>query len=131
MEITEAGKVVYNHCCRILATIKESLVEVQALTKDLRGNVIGCQHNSWRIYFAYGSWQFSKISSQLNVKLEIADSTEIARMVTDGVIEAGVIGAVINNPALKQELIYQDELVIIAPKGHPLTEKKMSRRGRS
>ena len=69
--------------------------------------------------------RFQSFNSQLNVKLEIADSTDIARMVTDGVIEAGVIGVVINNPALKQELIYQDELVIIAPKGHPLTEKKM------
>ena len=126
VEVTEAGKVVYNHCCRILAAVKESLVEVQALANDLHGDLLlGASTIPGEYILPTALGRFQSFNSQLNVKLEIADSTDIARMVTDGVIEAGVIGVVINNPALKQELIYQDELVIIAPKGHPLTEKKM------
>jgi DNA-binding transcriptional LysR family regulator len=125
MEITEAGKVVYNHCRRILSTVKESLVEVQALEKDLRGNLLlGASTIPGEYILPAALGCFQNLHPQLNVKLEIAGSAEIARLVTDGVIEAAVIGAISTNPALKQELIYQDQLVIIAPNGHLLTEKK-------
>jgi len=125
VEITEAGKVVYKHCCRILAAVKESLVEVQALANDLHGDMLlGASTIPGEYILPTVLGQFQNYYNKLNVKLEIADSADIARMVADGELEAGVIGVVVNNPALKQELIYQDELVIIAPKGHPLTEKK-------
>lgn len=125
MEVTEAGKIVYEYSQQILAKINESLADVQALEKDLHGNlVLGASTIPGEYILPAALGRFQTLHPQVKVKLEIADSTEIGQMILDGKIEAGTIGITLENPVLRQEYLFKDELVVIAPRQHPLTKKK-------
>lgn len=125
MEVTEAGKIVYEYSQQILAKINESLADVQALEKDLHGNlVLGASTIPGEYILPAALGRFQTLHPQVKVKLEIADSTEIGQMILDGKIEAGMIGITLENPVLRQEYLFKDELVVIAPRQHPLTKKK-------
>ena len=125
MEVTEAGKMVYEYSQEILAKINESLADVQALQKDLYGSLLlGASSIPGEYILPAALGRFQALHPQVKVKLEIADSTEIGQMLQDGKIEAGMIGVILENPDLQQEHIFKDELVVIAPSEHPLTKKK-------
>lgn len=125
MEVTEAGKMVYEYSQQILSKINESLADVQALQKDLYGSLLlGASSIPGEYILPAALGRFQALHSQVKVKLEIADSTEIGQLLQDGKIEAGMIGVILENPVLKQEHIFEDELVVIASSQHPLTKKK-------
>lgn len=101
VEVTEAGKMVYEYSKQILAKINESHAAVQALQKDLCGSLTWGEYNSRGIYFAAALGRFQELHPQVKAKLEISDSTEIGQLIADAKLEAGMIGAALSdNPVL-------------------------------
>ncbi|HBI26966.1 MAG TPA: hypothetical protein DDY25_04475 [Peptococcaceae bacterium] len=68
--------------------------------------------------------RFQELHPQVIAKLEIADSTEIGQLIMDAKLEAGMIGALLDNPLLCQEHIADDELVVIAASQHHLADER-------
>ncbi len=125
MELTEAGKMVYEHSLRILSAINESLAEVKALQDDLHGELLlGASSIPGEYILPSALGRFQTLYPQVKVRLEIADSTEICLMLQDGKVEAGMIGVIPENSAIFQEHIFEDELVVIAAGEHPLSKRK-------
>ena len=125
VEVTEAGKMVYEYSQQILSKINESLANVQALEKDLHGSLLlGASTIPGEYILPAALGRFQALHPRVKAKLEIADSTEIGQMILDGKIEAGMIGVTLESPVLRQEYIFKDELVVIASRQHPLINEK-------
>lgn len=124
VEVTEAGKMVYEYSKQILAKINESHAAVQALQKDLCGSLIlGASTIPGEYILPAALGRFQELHPQVKAKLEISDSTEIGQLIMDAKLEAGMIGAALDNPVLCQEHITNDELVVIAPFQHHLANE--------
>jgi DNA-binding transcriptional LysR family regulator len=124
VEVTEAGKLVYDFSKQILAKINESHAAVQALQKDLCGSlVLGASTIPGEYILPAALGRFQELHPQVKAKLEIADSTEIGQLIMDAKLEAGMIGVALDNPVLCQEHIANDELVVIASCQHHLANK--------
>lgn len=125
LEVTEAGKIVYEHSKKIMETLTASLNDVKALDKTIQGNLLlGASTIPGEYILPAALQRFQELYPQVRARLEIGDSTEIGNLILDGGVEAGIIGADLKNPMLKQEVILQDELVVIAPPHHPLAGRK-------
>jgi DNA-binding transcriptional LysR family regulator len=125
MELTEAGKLVFEYSKKILSEVRKSLADVQALDEDLRGELcLGASTIPGEYLLPVALGHFQELHPQVAVRLEIADSTEVGELILDGEVEAGIVGVDLQNPNLRQEMIFQDELLIIAPKGHRLACRK-------
>lgn len=125
LEVTKAGQIVYEHSRKILAAVRASLADVQALEQNLHGDLLlGASTIPGEYVLPAVLRRFQDLYPQVKTRLEIADSTEVGRLILDGEVEAGIIGVDLKNPILRQELIFQDELVVIAPSCHPLAGRE-------
>jgi DNA-binding transcriptional LysR family regulator len=101
VEVTEAGKLVYDFSKQILAKINESHAAVQALQKDLCGSlVLGASTIPGEYILPAALGRFQELHPQVKAKLEIADSTEIGQLIMDAKLEAGMIGVALENKIL-------------------------------
>lgn len=125
VNVTEAGKIVYDYSKQILAKVNESKVAVQALQEELSGSLVfGASTIPGEYILPAALGRFQELHPQVIAKLEIADSTEIGQLIMDGKLEAGMIGALLDNPLLCQEHIVDDELVVIASSRHHLANER-------
>lgn len=67
---------------------------------------------------------FRKGYPDTTVRLSIQDSAEVAAAVADGTTELGVSGAKSSLKGLEHEQLWEDELVLIVPPGHPWARRK-------
>lgn len=118
-ELTEAGKIVYRYGQRILQMIDKSLADVRELADTVQGDLLlGGSTIPGEYILPRLLGAFQQEYPAVRVSLEIGDSKDVARRVLAGEFAAGVIGVQINNQNLQHELIYNDELVVVAPRGH-------------
>lgn len=71
--------------------------------------------------------QFHAVHPAITLSLRISDSREIERWVAAGEVELGVIGEAVLLPGLAAEPWVRDELVLIVPRGHPLSRRRSVR----
>lgn len=117
---TPAGKVLYRYAREIIQLRDKA---VQAIGK-FKGNLSGALHvgastipGTYILPRLVGMFKASYPSIQVTVK--IGSSGEIVRMVLDGKVEFGIIGARWDEKKIMLEEIYSDELVLAVYKGHP------------
>jgi DNA-binding transcriptional LysR family regulator len=117
---TPAGKVLYRYAREIIQLRDKA---VQAIGK-FKGNLSGDLHvgastipGTYILPKLVGTFKASYPSIQLMLK--IGGSGEIVRMVLEGKVEFGVIGARWEEKRITLEEIYSDELVLAVYKGHP------------
>lgn len=126
LELTDAGKLVYDYSKKILTAVRTSLADVQALDEDLRGELcLGASTIPGEYLLPAALGRFQELHPQVKVRLEIADSTGVGQLILDNEVEAGVIGVDLQHPNLRQEMLFQDELVVITPYQHHLASKKL------
>lgn len=68
--------------------------------------------------------EFHRRFPGLELHLEIANTQRIQRALLEGSIELGLTEGPIENDELESTVFFQDELVAIAPAGHPLLQKR-------
>lgn len=118
-ELTEAGKIVYRHGQRILQAVEKSLNDVRELADTVQGElVLGASTIPGEYVLPRLLGAFQQQYPAVRVSLEISGSREVARRVQAGEFAAGVIGVQAGGQNLKHELIYNDELVVVVPRGH-------------
>jgi len=115
-----AGKVLYRYAREIIQLRDKA---VQAIEK-FKGNLSGSLHvGASTIPGVYilprliGSFKASYPAIQITLKS--GGSGEIVRMILDGKVEFGIIGARWDERRILLEEIYSDELVLAVYKGHP------------
>lgn len=67
--------------------------------------------------------EFHRRFPEIELQLEIANTRHIQRALLDGSIELGLTEGPLDSDELESTVFFQDELVAIAPAGHPLLKK--------
>ena len=117
---TPAGKVLYRYAREIIQLRDKA---VQAIGK-FKGNLSGVLHagastipGTYILPRLIGT--FKACYPSIQITLKIGSSGEVVRMILDGRVEFGIIGARWEEKRILLEEIYSDELVLAVYKGHP------------
>ena len=66
---------------------------------------------------------FHRRFPEIELRVDIANTEHVARSLHDGVVDVGLTEGPVESAALESTVFFQDELVPIAPPGHPLLQK--------
>jgi len=122
---TAAGELLYKHAVLLLQMKETAQLEMEKFLGLEQGEIsMGGSTIPGEYILPDLIGRFNKRYPHLSVKLIIADSSEIERRVLEGEIEIGVIGSKSLHANLLCQKLWQDELVLAVPAGHPWARRK-------
>lgn len=125
VSLTEAGEVLFLHAQKILACYEKAERELSQLSGVLQGRlVIGASTTMGEYILPKVLGDFKARYPRIEPFLEIGNSDRILNGVTSRYLDLGILAEKVENRALHQEKILEDELILITPPGHPLSRKK-------
>ena len=125
VQLTEAGSVLYGYARRMLDVLDEATVAVQEMRGIKRGTLRVGASTTVGIYLlpaALGA--FKKQHPGLVISLEIGTRARVQEQVLLNELDLAVVGPALKDPELTVEPFVSDELVVVAPAGHPLARKR-------
>lgn len=119
ISLTAEGSVLYGYAKRILRLRDEAQGKIRA-SKDSASGVIfaGASTIPATYILPHVLTRFKKNHPGITVHLLGGDSDSVIHMVLDSHAQIGFIGKSVHDRRLLSERIWDDELVLIAPKGH-------------
>jgi DNA-binding transcriptional LysR family regulator len=122
---TAAGELLYKHAVLLLEMKETAQLEIEKFLGLKQGEIsMGGSTIPGEYVLPDLIGRFSKIYRHLAVKLTIADSSEIEKLVLEGKLEIGVIGSKSSHANLLCQKLWEDELVLAVPVGHPWARRK-------
>ncbi len=125
VRLTDAGRLLADYARRQHALEGEAtraIEEFRGLKRGLLAVGASTTIASYLLPLVFG--QFHRRYPDIELRLEIANTREIQRSLTEGTIEVGLTEGVIETQDLDSDVFHQDELVAIGPRGHPLLRRK-------
>lgn len=125
VKLTEAGTVLYGYARRMLDVLDEATVAVEELRGIKRGSLRVGASTTVGIYLlpaALGA--FKKLHPGLVISLEIGTRTRVQDQVLRNELDLAVVGPASKDSELAIIPFLSDELVVVAPAGHPLAGKR-------
>ncbi|VVS92678.1 selenium metabolism-associated LysR family transcriptional regulator [Desulfoluna spongiiphila] len=122
---TKAGELLFSYAKRLLALRDETetaLSQFRGITKgtlNLGGSTIP---GGYILPAIIG--RFAKAHPEVQISLTIRDTREIADGILNGDVELAVTGAPLSDPAIFQEPLFEDDMRLIVPAGHPWAKRK-------
>ena len=121
--LTAAGEQVLEYATRILTLYDNMQESVKALTGDRTGLVTLGASTTIAEYMLPGLLgDFRQHFPEVQIRLRVANTDAVVAMVADNSIDLGVVEGEVENQLLRVERCQQDELQVIVPPGHPLSE---------
>lgn len=121
---TKAGELLYGYARRILALRAEAQQALDEYKGGIKGAlVVGASSIPGGYVLPSLAAQFKATHPDVSLTLRISDSREIARAVTEGQVELGVVGAKFDEARLTYEKFIEDELVLTVPAHHPWAKR--------
>lgn len=122
--LTEAGKIVYDYAEKILDHYEKMNSEVRELTGEVTGSLlIGASTTIAEYMLPNLLGAFKKQFEDVNIRLQVGNTDAIVAMVENNMIDLGVVEAPVYNKNLEVEVCRLDEMVLIVPEGHPLSNR--------
>lgn len=122
--LTEAGKIVYDYAEKILDHYEKMNSEVRELTGEVTGSLlIGASTTIAEYMLPSLLGAFKKQFEDVNIRLQVGNTDAIVAMVENNMIDLGVVEAPVYNKNLEVEVCRLDEMVLIVPHGHPLSNR--------
>jgi DNA-binding transcriptional LysR family regulator len=122
--LTEAGKILADHAHRWLSLEQDAVRAIE----EYRG--LKCGRLAVGASLTIGGYllpevlaEFHRRFPDIELQLEIANTQRIQRALLEGSIELGLTEGPLESEDLESTVFFQDELVAIAPTGHPLLKK--------
>ncbi|TMF72940.1 MAG: LysR family transcriptional regulator, partial [Chloroflexi bacterium] len=125
VQLTEAGTLLYGYARRMLGVLDEATVAIEEMRGIKRGTLRVGASTTVGIYLlpaALGA--FKKLHPGLVISLEIGTRARVQEQVLRNELDLAVVGPALQDPELAIMPFLSDELVVIAPAGHPLTGKR-------
>ncbi len=125
IELTEAGTLLYGYARRMLDVLDEATVAIEEMRGIQRGKLRVGASTTVGIYLlpaALGA--FKKLHPGLVISLEIGTRARVQEQVLHNELDLAVVGPASKDPALSIIPFLSDELVVVAPAGHPLATKR-------
>ena len=125
VSLTEEGEVFYNQAKEIIKKWDHALQAMGELSGKVGGVLkIGASTIPGEYILPYLLGSYKKEYPEVEIKLEIGDTSKIVRMLLAEDIHIGVVGARVERKRLKAKKFMEDELVLIMPRDHPLAKKE-------
>ena len=125
VRLTKAGEVFLRYASRTLTIRKDLLNALSEFSQGIRGELsLGASTIPGEYLLPKLMGDFKKDHPHFRLSLKIADTKEIVQYVLQGNVEFGMIGAKVNHPSLHYDKYEEDEIIVVAPAGHPLARKK-------
>src|SRR3989440_978593 len=125
VQLTEAGTLLYGYARRMLDVLDEAAVEIEEIRGIKRGTLRVGASTTVGIYLlpaALGA--FKKLHPGLVISLEIGTRERVQEQVLINELDLAVVGPALNDPELEVIPFLTDELVAVAPAGHPLPRNR-------
>lgn len=115
---TRAGELLYSYAKKILKLAEELEKEMALFRAGGRGPLfIGGSTIPGQYILPPLLGAFKKLHPQTKITLKVSDSGEITKMVAEGELDLGVVGAKFSNRNLHFEPLWEDEIVLVTPPG--------------
>lgn len=125
VQLTEAGTLMYGYARRMLDVLDEATVAVEEIRGIKRGSLRVGASTTVGIYLlpaALGA--FKKLHPGLVISLEIGTRARVQEQVLRNELDLAVVGPALKDSDLEIVPFLTDELVVIAPAGHPKAGRK-------
>ena len=125
VQLTEAGTVLYAYARRMLDVLDEATIAIEEMRGIKRGSLRVGASTTVGIYLlpaALGA--FKKLHPGLVISLEIGTRERVQEQVLRNELDLAVVGPALKDPELAIIPFLSDELVVVAPAGHALAEKR-------
>jgi DNA-binding transcriptional LysR family regulator len=123
-QLTEAGKILadyVNRWCSLEQDAGRAIEEYRGLK---RGRLaVGASLTIGGYLLPAVLAEFNRRFPEIELRMEIANTRHIRSALLEGAIELGLTEGPLVSEELESEVFFQDELVAIAPSGHPLLKK--------
>jgi len=125
VRLTKSGEVFWEYASKLLSLRKNMLNALSEFSRGIRGELsLGSSTIPGEYLLPKLIGDFKKNHPSFVISLKIADTKEVIQYVLQDQVEFGVIGAKLNHPSLHYEKYEEDQIIVVAPSGHPLTRKK-------
>src|SRR5688572_15150324 len=125
VRLTDSGTALADYARRIFALAAEAESAVSDLSGMRRGSLaVGASPTLGTYLLPRALVYFRQRFPGISVRLEIEHSHLLRARLNEGALDLGVTEADVHWPELEATLLSTDELVAIAPAGHPLARKR-------
>ena len=125
--LTAAGKVFQQYAEQTLEARKGMMVTLAELERIPRGEiVVGANEGTCLHILPEVFAEFKKLYPNVAVQISRLERAKIVESIIDNSVDFGVVSTPVSDKRLTVVNIHRDELVIIAPPGHPLSHKKQA-----
>jgi DNA-binding transcriptional LysR family regulator len=125
VQLTEAGTLLYGYARRMLDVLDDATVALEEMRGIKRGTLRVGASTTVGIYLlpaALGAYK--KLHPGLVISLEIGTRARVQEQVLRNELDLAVVGPALKDPELEIIPFLADELVVVAPKAHPLTTRR-------
>lgn len=125
---TAAGELLYKHAVLLLDMKRSAALEMARFLGRMEGEVrLGGSTIPGEYILPQVLGRFHEQFPGVTVSVQVADTRSIEQQVLEGHLELGVIGSETRHKNLLQHRLWQDELVLAVPPGHPWSLRKRIR----
>ena len=122
---TKAGELFYKHAVQLLDMKRKISLEMQDFLGLKYGEIqLGGSTIPGEYILPAAIERFRKKNPDISISLTVSDSSAIERLVLEGAIELGVVGAISFHKNLINHKLWEDELLLAVPVGHKWAKKK-------
>lgn len=125
VQLTEAGILLHGYVRQMLGVLDEATIAIEELRGIQRGSLRVGASTTVGIYLlpaALGA--FKKLHPGLVISLEIGSRARVQEQVLRNELDLAVVGPALKDPDLAIVPFMSDELVVVAPAGHPLAGRR-------
>ncbi|WP_413378503.1 LysR substrate-binding domain-containing protein [Paenibacillus taichungensis] len=121
--LTEAGTILYKHAKVIQARYDEARQEIQMLRDEVTGSIqIGASFTIGEYILPKKLAEFAAQYPQVNIQVTIGNTQEILSAVRGNQLDIGFVEGEAQASADLDVIPYmKDEMIVVAPSGHPLS----------
>jgi len=128
VSLTETGEVVFKYCQKILDLHDNMEKEIdRVLNKENKKLVVGGSSNVGNYALPCSIWTFKEKYPEVDIRLEIANSSGIINQVLERKVDLGVLEGPIEQDGLEAIDVFSDHLILIAaPEGKWLDKETIT-----
>src|SRR3954464_3062015 len=124
VSITASGKLFQKYAEDMLEARKALLTDIAEMERVPRGEiVVGANEGTCLHILPEVFAEFKKLYPNVGVQISRLERAKILESIIENSVDFGVVSAPVDDKRLTVVNIHRDELVIIAPPGHPLSLK--------
>jgi len=125
LELTEAGHLLLPQAHKAILLMQETDALMSRYAEDLKGQLpFGASLTIGEFVLPRLLGPFMKRHPGLSVRMRVMNTTEIVEEIERQGLDFGLVEAPVEAPGIVAEAVMDDELVLIAPAGHPFAKRE-------